>query len=209
VYIPLFDQIGRAIWVAPQACVWDGPKCLRTVHALKELYPQNQKLFCDVLGVQDAKLGSLIQETRRLSLSDDLPYITNLFTEIEKFIKDETLDENLLGLRTGRIFPIRNSSSRKEFDQLLTADSPNEWFIADCTHFQRSFKGKIPLLTFDVRDIGRMKRLLRKAGVENRRLSAVANGTAQTIGNATVLENETRIFKNKVNSILRYVTINF
>ena len=203
-YIPLSDQIGRAIWVAPHACVWDGPKCLRTVYSLKELYPQNQKLFCDVLGVQDAKLGSLIQEARRLSLLDDLPYIANLFTEIEKFIKDEIFDENLSGLRTGRIFPVRNSSSRNGFDQLLTADSPNEWFIADCSHFQRSFNGKIPLLAFDVRDIGRMKRLLRKAGVENRRLSAVANGTAKTIGNVTVLENKTRVFKNKVNSILRY-----
>lgn len=184
--------------------MWDGPDCLRSVHALKKLYPQSQRLFCDILGVQDARLENLIREARLLSqLETDLSYITKLFLEIEKLIKDDTSESITRALRTSRIFPTRNAGSRAEFDQLLRGDSTSEWFIADCTHFRHAFQGMIPFLAISVGNISRLKKVLRKAGVENRRLSAAAKGSAQTVGTVTFLDHDTSRFTAKVDSILR------
>jgi hypothetical protein len=144
-----------------------------------------------------------MKEASSLAVNWDIAYITSLFVEIEKCIKDEPADSIPSGLRNSGMFPIRSSSSTSGFDQLLRANSAKEWFIADCSHFQRSFNGKVPLLAFEVAEVGRMKVLIRKAGVENRRLSAVANGTAKTEGVTTFLDGETVAFKKKVNSILR------
>jgi hypothetical protein len=173
------------------------------VHALKELYPQNERLFCSLLGVQDAKIEDLIQEARLLSTADSLDYISNVFLEMEKLIKDDTPDHVTRTLKTSRIFPVRPVGSHAGFNELARSDSASAWFIADCTHFQRSFQGKIPLLAFDVKIIGRMKKAIRRAGVENRRLSSVAKGSAETEGLVVLLQDQTAAFKRKVSSILR------
>jgi len=172
---------------------------------LKELYPQNFRLFSAILGVEDANIATLVQEARAINMTSGLGYILDLFLEIAKILKDNT-SVNMPGeARRLPIFPIRNVGSTTEYNSLCSAESVDEWFIADCSHFHRSFAGKIPLLAFDVADIGRIKRLLQKTGADNRRLSIVSNGSAQTNGGVSFLDMETRAFRSKVNSILRYV----
>jgi hypothetical protein len=205
VYIPSPSLSEPARWVTPTSCVWDGPKCLRTIHVLKDLYPQNDRLFRTILGVEDAKIATLVQEARAITMSSGLDYILSLFLEIEKMLKDNTAAIMPVEIRRLPIFPVRKVGSVGGYDSLLNADSVDEWFVADCSHFHRSFAGKIPLLAIDVADIGRLKRVLQKAGVEKRRLSIVSNGSAQTNGGVSFLDVETSAFKSKVNSILRYV----
>lgn len=171
---------------------------------LKDLYPQNGRLFCTILGVEDANLTTLVQEARAITMSSGLGYILSLFLEVEKFLKEDTAINLPVEIRKLQILPVRNVGSVAGYDSLFSADSAGEWFIADCSHFQRSFSGKIPLLALDVADIARLKRLLQKAGIEKRRLSMIANGTAQTNGGVSFLEAETKAFRSKVNSILRY-----
>lgn len=205
VYIPSPSLNEPAKWVTPASCVWGGPKCLRTIHVLKDLYPQNGRLFCTILGVEDANIATLVQEARAITMSSGLGYILSLFLEVEKILKDNTAVNMPVETRKLQIFPIRNVGSVTGYDSLFSVDSAGEWFIADCSHFHRSFAGKIPLLALDVADIGRLKRLLQKAGVEERRLSIISNGSAQTNGSVSFLDVETRAFRSKVNSILRYV----
>jgi hypothetical protein len=138
-------------------------------------------------------------------MSSGLGYILSLFLEVEKILKDNTAVIMPVETRKLQIFPIRNVGSVTGYDSLFSADGAGEWFIADCSHFHRSFAGKIPLLALDVADIGRLKRLLQKAGVEKRRLSIISNGSAQINGGVSFLDVETRAFRSKVNSILRYV----
>jgi hypothetical protein len=172
---------------------------------LKDLYPQNARLFCTILCVEDANIETLVQEAQAITLSSGLGYILSIFLEVEKMLKDNSIVNMQVETRKLRIFPIRNVGSVTGYDSLLAADSVDEWFIADCSHFHRSFAGKIPLLAFDVADIGRLRLLLHKAGVEKRRLSIISNGNAQTNGGVSFLDVETRAFRSKVNSILRCV----
>jgi hypothetical protein len=172
---------------------------------LKDLYPQNARLFCTILDVEDAKIATLVEEARAITLYSGLGYILSLFLEVAKILKDNAAVNMPGEIRKLRIFPVRNVGSVTGYDSLSSADSVNEWFIADCSHFHRSFAGKVPLLALDVADIGRLKRLLQKAGVDKRRLSIVSNGSAQTSGGVSFLDVETKAFRSKVNSILRYV----
>jgi hypothetical protein len=172
---------------------------------LKDLYPQNGRLFCTILGIEDANIATLVREARAITMSSGLGYILSLFLEVEKILKDNTAVNMPVATRKLKIFPIRNVGSVTGYDSLLSADSVDEWFIADCSHFHRSFAGKIPLLALDIADIGRLKRLLQKANVEKRSLSIISNGSAQTNGGVSFLDVETRALRSKVNSILRYI----
>jgi hypothetical protein len=172
---------------------------------LKDLYPQNDRLFRTILGVEDAKIETLVQEARSIAMSSGLGYILSLFLEAEKILKDDASVNMPAETRKLKIFPIRKIGFVTGYDSLFSADGGDEWFIADCSHFHRSFAGKIPLLALEVTDIGRLKRFLQKADVEKRRLSIAANGSAQTNGGVSFLDVETKAFRSKVNSILRYV----
>jgi len=132
-----------------------------------------------------------------------LDYVLGLFLEIAKMLKDNTSVAYSDDIRQSLLFPIRKSLTG--VDYYVRADDNEEWFIADCSHFQRSFAGKIPLLALDVADVGRLKRLLQKAGIDKKRLSIVSNGSAETYGGVEYLTDETVAFRSKVNSILRYV----
>jgi hypothetical protein len=162
-------------------------------------------LFRTILGVADADINTLVQEARSITLSSGLGYVLDLFLEVEKMLKDDTTITVPVDARALRIFPIRNVGSFAGYTSLYSANGIKEWFIADCSHFHRSFAGKIPLLALDVADICRLKRLLQKAGVDKRRLSIASNGSAQTNGGVSFLDAETKAFRRKVNSILRYV----
>jgi hypothetical protein len=205
VYIPSQGINEPVKWVTPSSCVWDGPKCLRTIDVLKDLYPQNGRLFSTILGVEDASITTLVQEARAITTLSGLDYILNLFLEIEKMLKDSPAISMPFETRRLDMFPVRSVGSVADYDSLFSADGSAEWFIADCSHFQRSFAGKIPLLAMAVADVGRFKRLLQKTGAEKRRLSIISNGSASTNGGVLFLDVETKAFRSKVNSILRYV----
>jgi hypothetical protein len=205
VYIPSQGVNEPVKWVTPSSCIWDGPKCLRTIHVLKDLYPQNGRLFSTILGVEDADITTLVQEARTITTFSGLDYIVSLFLEIEKMLKDNPAVSMPFETRRLDMFPIRNVRSVADYDSLSSADGSAEWFIADCSHFQHSFAGKIPLLAMAVADVGRFKRLLQKTGAEKRRLSIISNGSASTNGGVSFLDVETKALRSKVNSILRYV----
>lgn len=184
--------------------MWKGPTCIRKFSALSEIYPENRRLFCDILGIQDANLDHLVREAKEFSVADSLPYIIELLQEVEKYIKDETPESSIRPLRDSNVFPIHQSSASARFELSSPGDSLSEWFIADCTHLEESFRGKLPMLAFSVGDTGRIKRLLRMTGAENRKLSHAARGDAETVGNPRHWQDYTDTLRSKVNSILRY-----
>jgi hypothetical protein len=162
-------------------------------------------LFSTILGVENASITTLVEEARTITTFSGLDYILSLFLEVEKMFKNNPAVSMPFETRRLDIFPVRSVGSVAEYDSLFSADGSVEWFIADCSHFQRSFAGKVPLLAMDVADVGRFKRLFQKTGAEKRRLSIISNGSASTNGGVSFLDAETKAFRRKVDSILRYV----
>jgi hypothetical protein len=108
VYIPSQSVNEPVKWVTPSSCVWDGPKCLRTIHVLKDLYPQNGRLFSNILGVEDASITTLVQEARTITTFSGLDYIVSLFLEIEKMLKDNPAVSMSFETRRLDMFPVRS-----------------------------------------------------------------------------------------------------
>lgn len=183
---------------------------MRSVHALKEHYPDNKKLFIDVLGVYDASIETIIQETRQFTRLVNLDYIRDVFLELEKCIKDlkdEVPATTAEPLHTRSIFPVRTISESSGFSLLRSSNSSTEWFIADSAHLARSFQGRLPLLALDVSDVGRLKRVFKVAKAEMRKLSNVADCTARVIGNEMPWPSYQDALRKKANFILRFVYI--
>jgi hypothetical protein len=204
IFIPPTEKEPEATWVAPSACVWDGPKCLQFTHILKDIYPQYESLF-NVLEVHDANIETLLQEAEAVSCSDDISYVSSLFIGIEKMLKEDKSGNISTDLVSRPIFPIRRRGSTDGFHKLVRACSSDKWFIADCSHFQRSFEGELPLLALSASDVCQISRILKRARLGERLLSFAASGTCTTSGKVSALEAATNEFRRKVDSILRYV----
>jgi hypothetical protein len=204
VYIPPMGS-GQGFWVKPSRCVWEGPSILRSVYSLNSLYPDCRRLFTSLLGLQNANLQHLIMETKQFVSADSIHYISGVFRELEKFLDDKTSWSETSGLSEHNIFPVRTSTNQGSFDRLLGASSSHIWWIADTTHLLRSFEGRIPLLALSVDDIGGLKRLLKFAKVDLRKLSHAVEGNARILGFMMPWEAQTKLLQKRANSILRYV----
>jgi len=93
------------------------------------------------------------------------------------------------------------------YNRLLKPEATAEWFIADASHLEVSFRDKLPLLAFSIEETGRMKRLLKMTHLEHRNLSEVVQGNAETVGNSVFWREYTTTLRSKTNSILRYVNL--
>lgn len=128
---------------------------------LKDVYPANLRLFRYVLQIPDASIKHLLLEAVRFRKRDGLSYIIDIFLEIEKFLKKDITDSmSLQSAREGRIWPVSQDILSPDFDDLMSANVSSEWFIADRVALRESFNGIVPLLAFQVNDIGRMERVL-------------------------------------------------
>ena len=208
VYIPTSSFNIGPRWVALSHCVWDGPNCLRKHHRLSSIYPDYGILFKDHLKVKDAGIEVLIEEARAIELSTPLILITDIFKELNKLVPDEMSAAFALILRailTLQIFPLdEGGKSVTGFDQLSSATSESEWYIADRPHLRKCFHGQVSLLAFAVEDVGMMERLFIALNLQNKLLSKIAIKTPRTDGEERD-EAADEVYRSKVEFIGRYV----
>jgi len=76
---------------SPRQCIWDGGKYLRKVPVLKEYYPELGDFICGTLEVGSETLTTALNELKKISPSDDLPYITEVFKALNRHL---TLEVN-------------------------------------------------------------------------------------------------------------------
>jgi hypothetical protein len=206
IYVPFDDESDpeRGVWYSQDQCLWEGPRCLRLHVCLKEVYPANLRLFRDVLQIPNASIKHLLLEAVLFKKRDGLSYIKDIFIEIEKFLeKDITDSKNLQSIREKRIWPVNRDILRLDFDDLMSANVSGEWFIADRVPLRKSFNGIVPLLAFQVDDVGRMERVLKALGVEERRLSIAAKSVPKTEGPVEMHQGHTETFRSKFEFIAR------
>jgi hypothetical protein len=170
---------------------------------LKNIYPACKRLFCDILGLSNAQASDFVREARALKTLDSLEDIKDLFLEMEKFLQEDETESSFGLLRSNCIFPIRNIGTASGYTDLRRTEYPPNWFIADRVHLEESFRGRIPLLAFSVEDVSRMTRLLKKLGVEGRKLTKAARSIPTTRGAVSPDEVYKDSLLGKVDFILR------
>ena len=182
---------------------------LRTFDSLKDLYPENRRLFCEILGVQDTNLQDLVHEAQSFAVGDSIDHLTGIFHTMEKLLDDDpgaAFKVNLHALSTYKCFPV---SENWELDTdrvsaLQDSQQGSEWFVADTGPFRTIFAGVVPLLDIKVDDLPKMDQVLESIALKKRFLSKNASSVPRTQG-AVVLNHElTDAFRSKVDFIIRF-----
>ncbi|OAG39035.1 hypothetical protein AYO21_06755 [Fonsecaea monophora] len=178
IYIPSSSPSDLPNWVTLNRCVWSGPKCLTQFYKLSEIHPDHRILFVKHLKVKNARLETLVLESKAITPSTHLSHIASVFKELNEIMPDPISMEDtktLQSLLTLNIFPLdEGGDSNKGFDELSSATAGSQWYIADRPHLRQCFHGIVSLLAFTVKDVHAIKRLMAILGLECRLLSKVA-----------------------------------
>jgi hypothetical protein len=150
-----------------------------------------------------------MSEIRQVTTQDDLPYISHVFSSVDiaswHDVSDK-LSEEISILQKLSIFPVelerRGDASVASF-YLRSADPDSVWFIADLKHLGESFTGILPLLAFDIDQLGHMKWLWQLPGIEQRLLSKVAVCRPRPGLQTSLQTNLMRLFQARGRYIVR------
>jgi hypothetical protein len=203
VYIPSSDESAQGRWKQLNNCVWRGPEFLKSYVALKNIYPDNRRLFSGALKLRDMGMEHLIEDAKALCKNDALEYIGKVFFHMEQFLQDGATPDDLSALRDSKIFPIALTRQIGEYDELEGQASSRDWFIADRQHLATSFMGVVPLLAFTVDEIRQMEKVLRAFGLERKLLSQVVKSVARTGGPVELNQKYTTTIRKKADFVLR------
>ncbi|KAF9769177.1 hypothetical protein IL306_013422 [Fusarium sp. DS 682] len=186
-------------WLNLSSCIWDGPQCLR-IPRLKAYYPQRERLFRSILRLPDANLKTLINEAVKFDVKDKLQYIAEITLAISNLIQKSGL-EDAAKLKSCSIFPIRSIPNLSGFDTLSTAESGG-FYIADRPHFEKTFRGKLNVLAFDVKTVHKMKPLIEALGLKARLLSQAATKVESPEG-STLSKKYTKFLQERLKWIVK------
>ncbi|KLU86253.1 hypothetical protein MAPG_05269 [Magnaporthiopsis poae ATCC 64411] len=166
-------------WVALDYCLWEAPEALKKTPQLKEHYPEREWLFCRTLKMATtASLATAVEEAKRISLFDSLPYVRGLLQHINTLAQQTSSPRDALQpLRECAILPVWGRKPRDGFDYLsppVGEEQENQCYIADKPYLRECFEGRAPLLAFDGPDLEKIKTLLENLDCEGRKLSNLA-----------------------------------
>ena len=175
---------------------------------MAKLYPSCSGLFQDILGVKEAGLQTVLTELFAISESDDLGYIFDLFTSLNKNTSTGAralITDNAETFRTIPVFPIELKGSRKDpsVHHLGSISADSVWYIADRPHLRDKFRGRVPLLAFDNEQLGRMKWIYFLPFMTKRLLSKLAVCKPQRGLKATLHEPFTSLLRGRSKYIMR------
>ncbi|KAI0546337.1 hypothetical protein F4679DRAFT_416227 [Xylaria curta] len=196
-------------WVSLDACVWDGPTCLKKFPRLRNFYAELEDLFCSKLKLTVANLNTLVAEAKLISSIDSLTYVRSLFKQLSHMsygtYYHTRYDAGFYDLLEREIFPVWKGKRGAQFDHLKS--SGMTWYIADAPYLLDSFEGKIPLLAFEPPTLVEMKDLITNLGWENRKLRKLAIKELSIEGYETVDWKYTQSLRQKWRCISRLVPV--
>ncbi|KAK1141867.1 hypothetical protein N8T08_008380 [Aspergillus melleus] len=188
IYVPAAEQK----WHTPKECFWGAPKSVRLTPRLNSLYPGCEKLFRQILGIEDAVPEDLLIEARNCHEGETY----QLFRDADELIFKSGLTDKARTRPEVR-FPIR------DFEWSLSFRSAQEmWFIADRDYLYHAFKGCSSLLAFDVQDVLQLQNLVRYFGLEDRLLSKISYSHVYNEGSSSIDRSATRKLQQKVSFLL-------
>lgn len=155
------DEVHKGSWHHVTRFLWSGPSYFRMNRSLNTLYPGNEHLFRDVLGLTKVNLSHFVAEAYSFCLNDPtlsrpLEYMLNVITALDSYMSSpsyRTSSEYAARsvyhqeLRSLKIWPVLTDPDEPP-TQLRTAANSDEWFIADRWDLHETFYGTLPLLAF-------------------------------------------------------------
>ncbi|KAK3897311.1 hypothetical protein C8A05DRAFT_48025 [Staphylotrichum tortipilum] len=183
-------------WVSIKDCVWEAADALKKTPQLKDEYPQQEWLFCKTLNVASSSIETAIDEAKRITSRDPLPYIQELLQHIDLLARKAGPKYNGLDpLRQYRILPIWFEMPGHKFWLSAPAGKgrENEWYIADKPFLRECFQRQTPLLAFDFAGVKGINTLLERLNLD----SKLAEQHKSGVGGPARIDKENTAYMQK------------
>ncbi|KFZ20533.1 hypothetical protein V501_00065 [Pseudogymnoascus sp. VKM F-4519 (FW-2642)] len=164
-------------WVYLSDCVWKGPQELNIVYKLSSEYPRYSAFFRTSLNLGNATLDHIIKQLQTVTSDTSFDTLRQLLLLLNGYLTHETPLSRISELKGKKIIPVTTPSGEVHMDY-----GKNVWYLADKTSLWERFKGKIPLIAFDVRTVRTLKPLINAMGVSSRFLSEAVNQKLEIVG---------------------------
>lgn len=188
-------------WVDLATCRWDSPKCLRRHVSLSKRYSKLEEFFVIKLGIKSATAFDLVTELEYLGgKPEQFLVIKSLLWELNSYAgtkKDDVRKVQTLKDGTRKIVPV------KGYGENLRSCGDLGWFIADKPKLEQCFKGHVALLDFTSKQIEELAPLLKRLGVQDRKLSLHYKERTESAGESTLHESFTYQLRSKAELVAR------
>ncbi|KAL5344927.1 hypothetical protein ACLOAV_009880 [Pseudogymnoascus australis] len=188
-------------WVSLSDCVWKGPQELNIVYKLSSEYPRCSAFFRNSLNLGNATLDHIIKELQTVTSDTSFDTLRQLLLLFNGYLTLETPPSRISELEGKKIIPVTTPSGEVRMDY-----DKNMWYFADKTSLWERFKGKIPLIAFDVRTVRTLKPLVNAMRLSSYLLSKAVNQTLEIVGLKIKDEARTTDLRERAKYFVQLVT---
>jgi len=202
------------LWVSLSSCVWDAERWFRAVTGLRHFYPGCEVLFTRHLRAEQLNISHLIMELESIQNPDDVHFISAVLTLFKTLQCDGhhvVSGSDIRDCQSIAMFPVvtkgsgvKGKAQRDNQNKLVSLKDP-DWFVADKGLQQIAFRGRLPILAFDVAKILELSPLFKLFGMDNRLLSNVAVRTIDIDGDIVIKSELAMHYRSRGAFIQRFV----
>jgi hypothetical protein len=199
--------IKDSTWLKPDKCLWKAKfPCLKTP-VLSDIYPQCKELFRKTLGIEEAGVGTIIDELSPRPTEWGVEDVKRMLFALDTLLADSELGKvHLLQLSGLDIFPISMKVPGAETRSSGIVSKNGRFWIADRETQLRRFEDRLWLLDVPPSDVTKLgnvieqldlkQKLLSNAVVEERYIDGSYDGEPDL--------KHTELLRHKVPFILGY-----
>ncbi|KAF5638772.1 het domain protein [Fusarium tjaetaba] len=170
IYIPHHYNGQTGDWYDTEACVWQGPACLRQTPQLVLFYAELHGLFEDL--TPTTTFDTMKKEVDHLD-TKDIAHIFAVLQSISDFLVQSRDEPNtkIPDVKSWRMFPVRLADTGEVVLRSWGKPWDESWLIPDETHLWQVFKDVVDLCRFSLKDLQSLSGLTHKMTFSLRRIS--------------------------------------
>ncbi|KAG5768745.1 hypothetical protein H9Q72_003817 [Fusarium xylarioides] len=179
IYIPHHYHGHTGDWYDMEACVWQGPACLRQTPQLVLFYAELHGLFKDL--TPTTTFSTLKKEVDHLD-TKDIAHIFAVLQSISDLLVQSRDEPNttIPDVSSWCMFPVRLADTGEVVLRSWGKSCDSSWLIPDETHLWQAFKAVVDLCRLSLKDLQSLSGLTRNMMFSLRRISWHA--TKKTLG---------------------------
>ncbi|KAK1624073.1 hypothetical protein BDP81DRAFT_502426 [Colletotrichum phormii] len=199
-----FYSVDEASWFDTSECVWSRATKLRGKVSVADDYEDLEEFFVDYLGVKEVDLSMAIEELEDAASSGSEAVITEIKESIwvvNSLLSSVSIPPSPKSLSKSPIFPVRCPDGNVKTESVST-----EFCIIDREPLEASFKSKVKLLDFTLKEVAQLRPFIEWIRLQDRFISrCVKEITSFDCGTSTPTPtlNPERQIRNRAHALLR------
>ena len=153
-------------WHKPSSCLWTDDTRLSGKVALFGHYSDLQAFFVQCLGVEEPGIDTYIDELQSLVVSDESPSVEKVKDLIKQINSFRPVKGALNKLKPYGFLPVQGTDATTSLKTTLEL-----FAIGDRSKYASAFKGKVPILDFDLGEVRVLKQTIEALHLEHRYMS--------------------------------------